>query len=91
MVANVQTVAIKITVNIKENKIMKLKRIIAQQIWQIRQELDIPGSDTHDWWLAEEFLQSNPDRIDDDDVYVWFIELDENMVPRDKTLDNYPE
>ena len=70
---------------------MKLKKIIAHQIWQIRQELGIAGSDTHDWWLADKFLQTNPDHINDDDVYVWFVELDENMVPRDKSLDIYPE
>jgi len=62
---------------------MKIRRMVAHQIWQIRQEIGIAGSDTHDWWLAEQFLQTNPDRWDDDDIYSWFIQLDENMVPRD--------
>ena len=70
---------------------MKIRRTIAHQVWQIRQELGIPGSETHDWYLADRFLQTNPDHWDDDDIYVWFIQLDENMVPRDKTLDKYPE
>ena len=66
---------------------MQIRRIIAHQIWQIRMELGIPGNDTHDWWLAEQFLQTNPDQYSDDHIYIWFIVLNENIVPRDITLD----
>ena len=57
--------------------------MIAHKIWQIRQELGIAGSDTHDWWLAEQYLQTNPSNIHDDDIYIWLIQLDENLVPRE--------
>ena len=69
---------------------MRIKRIIAFKIWQIRQEIGISGSDSHDWWLTDKFLQTNPDTFDDDDIYVWFMQLEENLIPKER-LDNYPE
>jgi len=69
---------------------MQIKKTIANQVWQIRQELGIPGSETSDWYLADLFLQTNPDQWTDNDIYVWFIQLDENMVPRNG-LDNQRE
>jgi len=69
---------------------MRIRNIIAYKIWQIRQEIGTAGSNTHDWYLAEQFLQTNPDRYDDDDIYVWFVQLEENMIS-EKRLDNYPE
>jgi hypothetical protein len=70
---------------------MIITKVVAYKIWQIRQEIGVAGSNTYDWVLAERFLQGRLEAWDDDDIYVWFTELEENMVPRDKNLDNYPE
>jgi len=69
---------------------MRIKKIVAFKIWQIRQELEIAGSDTHDWWLTDQFLQIAPDRFNDDDIYTWFMQLEENLIPKER-LDNYLE
>ena len=70
---------------------MIITKVVAYKIWQIRQELGVTGSNTYDCVLAERFLQGRLEAWDDDDIYVWFIELDENMIPKNKTLDMYPE
>ena len=69
---------------------MRIKQIVAHEIWKIRQELDIDGNEDHDWWLANIFLQKRTAIFDNEDIYVWFIELDENIIPR-KKLDNDSE
>jgi hypothetical protein len=62
---------------------MKIRKIIAYKIYEIRNELDIDGSQEHDWWLADQFLQKiGVDRFDDDDLYNWFVQLDENLVEK---------
>ena len=66
---------------------MKIKSIVAYEIWTIREDLDIPGDNEHDWWLAEQFLQEKEDQFDEEDIYEWFIQLDESMYPGEKTLD----
>jgi len=62
---------------------MKITEEIAYKIWKIREDLDMPGNNEHDWEMAEGFLQQCNDQYDDDDIYVWFIQLDENMVERE--------
>ena len=63
---------------------MRLRKIVAQEIYNIREDLDIPGDQEHDWWLAGQFLDmTGKDRWDEDTIYVWFIQLDENLVKRD--------
>lgn len=71
------------TIEVKEDT-MKMREIVAHKIWEIREDLDIGGSQEHDWWLASEFLQEMKDksRWDDDTIYSWFIQLDENLVQR---------
>lgn len=60
---------------------MKYRRIVAHEIYKVRMELDIKGDEEHDWWLAEQFIEFiGDDRFDYDDIYVWFVQLDENMV-----------
>ena len=67
----------------EEYDIMTLQRLVAQKIYEFRMELDINGSEKHDWWLADQFLQKiGDDMFDDNDIYSWFIQLDENLVPR---------
>jgi len=62
---------------------MKIKEDLAYRIWKIREDLDMPGSNDHDWWLAEQFLQQCDDQYDDEDIYIWFIQRNENMIQRD--------
>ena len=62
---------------------MKLRRLISHEIYKVRQEIDMEGSPDHDWWLAGMFIeQQGNKRFDYDDIYVWFIQLDENMEER---------
>jgi len=63
---------------------VKTKQIIAYNIWQIRQELGIGGSEPNDWLLAEQFLQQSEEPFDEDDIYIWIVELKENMIPKKK-------
>ena len=58
---------------------MKRKDSIAYQIWQIRDELEIPGNKDHDWCLADLFLQCHKGTFDNDDIYLWFTQLEENL------------
>ncbi len=62
---------------------MRIKSIVAIALWRIRKELDVNGSADHDWWLAEQFLQKHIGQFDDDDIYLWFIQLEENAIPRE--------
>jgi len=53
---------------------MSRKQEVAYYIWQARDEACMDGSEEHDWWLAERFLDSNLDKdkpINYDDVYIW--------------------
>jgi hypothetical protein len=59
---------------------MNLKEAVAYRIYKIRCDLDIPGSPEHDWWLAKEFLYEHGNEWDEDDIYLWFIQLGENLV-----------
>jgi len=64
---------------------MKILNIIASDIYLIRQELNMSGNDKHDWWLADKFLQEIGDeQFDDDTIYSWFIQLDENLITTKK-------
>ena len=54
---------------------MRMKELVANMIWQAREEVGIDGTPEHDWWLAEQFLeQKGDDRFDYDDVYSWTME-----------------
>jgi hypothetical protein len=62
---------------------MVLQRLVAQKIYEFRCELDIDGNEKHDWWLADQFLQEvGAGMFDDDDIYNWFIQLEENLIKR---------
>ena len=60
---------------------MKLKKIVANYIWRIREDVGINGNSDHDWWLAGEFLSEYKNsRFDYDDVYIWLMERNEEGV-----------
>lgn len=59
---------------------VRLTPTIAFKISQIREDLFIPGSPDHDWDLAETFLDQCYGNLSDDDLYSWFIQLEENIV-----------
>ena len=53
---------------------MKFQRIIANKIFQIRQEIDIDGNEKRDWYLAQQYIeQHGKEKFDDDNLYIWFL------------------
>ena len=60
---------------------MKIQRLVASKIYRTRMELDLDGSEQHDWELAGKFLQSiGKKNFNDNDIYTWYVQLDENLV-----------
>ena len=56
------------------------RKIVANEIYNIRELLEISGDHKHDWWLAGEFLDTIEDESwDEDSIYVWFVQLEENL------------
>lgn len=54
---------------------MNIKKDVAYQIWQAREEVGIEGTEEGDWSLAERFLQDKGDnQFEYDDVYIWVME-----------------
>ena len=66
-----------------------MKQILAYDIYIMRKEIGREGTQEHDWFLADKFLQFIGDnKFDYDDIYMWFIKLDENMVEKQNVEEN---
>jgi len=54
---------------------MRVREIIANDIWKAREEVGIDGSADHDWWLAGELLKEcKKENFKYDDIYIWLME-----------------
>ena len=69
---------------------MTMKKIVAHEIFKVREEVGIDGTAEHDWWLADKFLQFiGKDRWKYDDIYIWFLQLDENMAEKQNQEEDF--
>ena len=54
---------------------MRVREIIAHDIWRAREEVGVDGNADHDWWLAGELLKEvNDGKIEYFDIYQWMME-----------------
>jgi len=59
---------------------MKLLKDAANIIWQIREEVGIPGYDKVDWFYAERFMENwGINYFTYDDIYKWLMENIDNL------------
>lgn len=64
---------------------MRIIKLFAEEIWKTRLEHDLDGDETHDWYLAKEFIEQigTGKRSDLGTLREWYLNLEEIKIVLD--------